>query len=1317
MKRRLNPITRRSRFSTHINSTSRLTALALIVFAVSVLLGYTATATAPALLGKIQSTIQRNKSATKPQNLSARPVSGPASKTPLHQFSLASLSTANAVVYTDKANYFPGETAQITGSGFWPNEVVTIQIVHIDGTAEGGEGHEPFTVVADANGGFTAYWFVNPDDSAGSVFQLTATGQSSGLIAKTTFTDGSANLDTCANGTFASPEQCTGANWENGNLNSSKSHYFEGDSIPYRTVFDSLIVGHTYTITIEYDTTQGGLHALDYLTSFDRTEPTPGNNPCTQKQGGSIVNICDPLLFVTTPIPVDPNVTNGQNGVPGGGDDIAQIPGVFTLFGGNTMSIVNPGTPYTLSGSYAGNSSTSITVQFNATATTAVLAWGGHISTRLNWGVLNSAISINGSPYHMRLTELDCSGAGEICNVGNQDHQLSADAVFFPIELTIIKETNPDDAQTKQFNYTTTGNNLGSFSLTPPNGTTPAQTQFNLLDTTARTVTESDPHAAAPEFNLTNLACSQTDGGLGVGSLSTNLGTRTVSFTPKEGQFISCTFTNTEDQNATRGKIIVDKVTLPSDATLFEFTPGYNGGTKFYLADATTPNDSGLIVPGTYSVAETVNADYVTTATCTSNKGDAADDPSAIHLAAGEIVTCTFTNTKKPKLKLVKTVTNDAGGTAVANDWDLTATGSGGFTEATPAAADATFHFVTVGVNYALGETGGPSGYTMGTYSCSKNGGGGVSGNSITLAAGDSAVCTVNNNDNAPQLKLVKTVTNDGGGTAVANDWDLTATGSGGFTELTPAAADATFHNVTAAISYALGETGPSGYTMGTFSCVKNGGGAVSGNSITLALGDSAVCTVNNDDKAPKLKLIKTVTNDNGGTAVANDWDLTATGSGGFTELTPAAANATFHNVTAGVSYALGETGPTGYSMGTFSCVTNGGGAVSGNSVTLALGDYTVCTVNNNDIAPTLTVIKDIVPDSDTGKFDLKIDTITYKSDAGDGGSTGAIAVNAGNHTVSEAGGTNTTLSDYVQVIGGDCATNGTVSLALAQNKTCTITNTKKGMAKVVKTFNGGALGANTFTFQIRSGASAAAAGTIVESGIANAGNSGTINFATKLVPGQTYQMCEQMQPGWLTTLGPPLYSVFNPSGDNSVVCTDFTVAAGETKTFNINNQPPPGGMGLTIGFWKNWASCANSNGGQKPTLDRTVNLKTLTYGSLTLTDTNASPDVASICSQLVNLLNKTTINGGKKMASDPIFNMVAQLVAADLNGLAGAGVSVNAMAAINCAHTLLTTIHFNGNTYDKPLSAAQINQANCLATALDKYNNNQLVGTCAGCP
>jgi hypothetical protein len=45
--------------------------------------------------------------------------------------------------------------------------------------------------------------------------------------------------------------------------------------------------------------------------------------------------------------------------------------------------------------------------------------------------------------------------------------------------------------------------------------------------------------------------------------------------------------------------------------------------------------------------------------------------------------------------------------------------------------------------------------------------------------------------------------------------------------------------------------------------------------------------------------------------------------------------------------------------------------------------------------------------------------------------------------------------------------------------------------------------------------------------------------------------------PGWMTTLGPPLFVTYNPAGDSSVVCTDFTVQPGATWTFAIDNRPP----------------------------------------------------------------------------------------------------------------------------------------------------------------
>jgi hypothetical protein len=217
------------------------------------------------------------------------------------------------------------------------------------------------------------------------------------------------------------------------------------------------------------------------------------------------------------------------------------------------------------------------------------------------------------------------------------------------------------------------------------------------------------------------------------------------------------------------------------------------------------------------------------------------------------------------------------------------------------------------------------------------------------------------------------------------------------------------------------------------------------------------------------------------------------------------------------------------------------------------------------------------------------------------------------------------------------------------------------------------------------------------------------ITFTTLLVPGTTYQLCEQMQPGWTTTLGPPLYSVFNPSGDNSVVCTDFTAAAGETKQFAIDNRPPPGGMALTIGYWKNWSSC--TGGGQKPTLDATL-LKLAqagtpaTLGLLVLNPQTQS--AATVCQNAVNILSKQTL-GGKKMSSDPLFNMAAQLLAADLNLGAGAGQCALSALAVNQGHALLTKYKFDGNGYTPKLTSADATLANSLATSLDKYNNNKL--------
>jgi hypothetical protein len=288
------------------------------------------------------------------------------------------------------------------------------------------------------------------------------------------------------------------------------------------------------------------------------------------------------------------------------------------------------------------------------------------------------------------------------------------------------------------------------------------------------------------------------------------------------------------------------------------------------------------------------------------------------------------------------------------------------------------------------------------------------------------------------------------------------------------------------------------------------------------------------------------------------------------------------------------------------------------------------------------------------------------------------------------------------------------------------------GAAKVIKTVGGmPPSGIQSFTFQLRQGASATSDGTVVESGVANATDGGVINFATALVPGTTYNLCEVMIPFWLTNLPNP-YTIPNASGsDPTILCINFTAVAGQTSVFNVNNTQP-GSVPFTIGYWKNWASCAGSNGKQSPVLDQTLfkapNVTVppsataypsivlaatsgtyYVFGStyyLVLQDTSTTQKSASDCQAAVNLLGKSTIKNGTKMSSDPAFNLAAQLLGAELNYIAGAKQSATVTNEINQAVLLLGKYQFNGNTHTT-ISAADVTTMNNLATALNNYNNN----------
>ena len=105
--------------------------------------------------------------------------------------------SGEVAVTTDLLDYAPGSTAVIVGTGFDTGETVELHVLHNDGTPNTGGGHEPWQVTDGSlsdldgllDGNIETTWYVNPDDSLNSSFDLTAAGLDSGLVATTAFTD------------------------------------------------------------------------------------------------------------------------------------------------------------------------------------------------------------------------------------------------------------------------------------------------------------------------------------------------------------------------------------------------------------------------------------------------------------------------------------------------------------------------------------------------------------------------------------------------------------------------------------------------------------------------------------------------------------------------------------------------------------------------------------------------------------------------------------------------------------------------------------------------------------------------------------------------------------------------------------------------------------------------------------------------------------------------------------------------------------------------------------------------------------------------
>lgn len=343
----------------------------------------------------------------------------------------------------------------------------------------------------------------------------------------------SVSLEQCSNLTTTC-DTTHSSNWQTGNLGTSNSDYAEGDSVPYRTIASNLTIGKTYKLQLEWDTTQSGKHALDYLTTYNRTESTA--NPCAGVtcSGGTS----------TLAIPIDSHVTgggvtqvSGQNFTafgatfPANGATVSNSGG--NLCGSSTCTISANPSAYSLSGTYAGTSQTGLSLYFTATNSTAVIAWGGHIARRTDWGSGKSAADVSGSPYHMRVIDFQCSNVDN-CSSGNMDRSLSAGAVTIPGSITIVKQATNESSTA--FSFVGTPSPLTSFNLIDDGTLANTKVFSGIVAFGTYTVTES----SLAGWGLDRASCSIANRSTGTATVNGSIATIVLA----EGEDATCVFYN-----------------------------------------------------------------------------------------------------------------------------------------------------------------------------------------------------------------------------------------------------------------------------------------------------------------------------------------------------------------------------------------------------------------------------------------------------------------------------------------------------------------------------------------------------------------------------------------------------------------------------------------------------------------------------------------------------------------------------------------------------------------------------------------------------
>lgn len=304
------------------------------------------------------------------------------------------------------------------------------------------------------------------------------------------------------------------------------------------------------------------------------------------------------------------------------------------------------------------------------------------------------------------------------------------------------------------------------------------------------------------------------------------------------------------------------------------------------------------------------------------------------------------------EITLTKNLINDDNGTANLADFPLTATGPNTVTGVS-GTADVTKVEVLPGT-YELSEVNVP-GYDASDWSCT--GATSFAGTKVELGIADQVVCTITNDDEGSgRLTLVKQVSNNAGGTAVAGDFEMKFSGPGG--SGTGFNADAAITSVVLTPgSYVLGESTLPGYNLQSIKC--DGSDPDGSDGVELLDDEDVTCVFINEDipSFTTLTLVKDLTNNNGGTAVVADFELSFSGPSGNDSGATGDSTITSVPVSPGL-YALKEIAVQGYTLQGIKC--DGSDSDGSDGVEIVFGENVTCVFINNDLGIDLGIQKSV---------------------------------------------------------------------------------------------------------------------------------------------------------------------------------------------------------------------------------------------------------------------------------------------------------------------------------------------------------------------